>query len=266
MADLKQIAAELEKVAREAGNFIRSEVERFDISRAEVKGLNNFVSYVDKSAEEIVVKRLKNLLPDAGFKTEEGTTTQAEGQKYVWVIDPLDGTTNFMHGCPPFAVSIGLKENDEEVAGVVYEITADEMFTAWKGGGAWLNGRQIHVSSALKLSESLVATGFPYSDFSRLDRYIELFTWFLKNSHGVRRLGSAATDIAYIACGRFEAFYEYGLYPWDIAAATVILREAGGRISDFSGNEKGLTGKEVVAASNAVFLEILQIVSNFMKK
>ncbi|HLN56383.1 MAG TPA: inositol monophosphatase family protein [Bacteroidales bacterium] len=265
MADLKHITAELENIAREAGNFIRNEVSHFDMSRAEVKGLNNFVSYVDKSAEEIIVKRLKNLLPEAGFKTEEGTTKQAEGQRYVWVIDPLDGTTNFMHGCPPFAVSIGLKENDEEVAGVVYEITADEMFTGWKNGGAWLNGKQIHVSSAASLSESLVATGFPYSDFSRLDKYIELFTWFLKHSHGVRRLGSAATDIVYIACGRFEAFYEYGLYPWDIAAATIILREAGGKISDFSGNEKGLTGKEVVAASEPVFLEILKIVSNFMK-
>lgn len=266
MTDLKHITSELEKIAMEAGNFIRNEVSGFDISRAEVKGLNNFVSYVDKSAEEIIVGRLKNLLPEAGFQTEEGTTEQADGQKYVWVIDPLDGTTNFMHGCPPFAVSIGLKEHDEEVAGIVYEITADEMFTGWKNGGAWLNGKQIHVSSATSLSGSLVATGFPYSDFSRLDKYIELFTWFLKHSHGVRRLGSAATDIAYIACGRFEAFYEYGLHPWDIAAATVILREAGGRVSDFSGNEKGLTGKEIVAASEPVFLEILKIVSNFMKK
>lgn len=265
MADLRHITEEIEKTAREAGSFIRNEVTNFDISRAEVKGLNNFVSYVDKSAEEIIVNRLKNLLPEAGFKTEEGTTAQAEDQKYVWVIDPLDGTTNFMHGCPPFAVSIGLREYDEPVAGVVYEITADEMFKAWKNGGAWLNGKQIRVSSAAKLSESLVATGFPYSDFSRLGKYIELFTWFLKNSHGVRRLGSAATDIAYIACGRFEAFYEYGLYPWDIAAATIILREAGGRISDFSGNEKNLTGHEVVAASESVFFEILEIVSNFMK-
>lgn len=265
MTDLKTLTAEIEKTAREAGNFIRNEVSRFDISRAEVKGLNNFVSYVDKSAEELIVKRLKALIPDSGFSTEEGTTAQSNGQKYVWVVDPLDGTTNFMHGCPPFAVSIGLKENGEEVAGVVYEITSDEMFYAWKNGGAWLNGKQIHVSSASKLSESLVATGFPYSDFSRLDKYMELFTWFLRNSHGVRRLGSAATDIVYIACGRFEAFYEYGLHPWDIAAATVILREAGGKVSDFSGNEKGLTGSEIVAASEPVFQEILNIVNNFMK-
>lgn len=265
MTDLKSVSEELEKIAREAGSFIRNEVKKFDISKAEVKGLNNFVSYVDKSAEEIIVKRLQELLPGAGFRTEEGTAAQSSGTRYCWVVDPLDGTTNFMHGCPPYAVSIGLKEYDEEVAGVVYEIAADEMFTGWKGGGAWLNGKRIHVSDASSLSESLVATGFPYSDFSKLDKYIELFTWFLKNSHGVRRLGSAATDIVYIACGRFEAFYEYGLYPWDIAAATIILREAGGRVSDFSGNENGLTGEECVAASDTVFPEILNIVNKFMK-
>ncbi len=265
MKDLKSLASEMENIAREAGSFIRSEVTKFDISKAEVKGLNNFVSYVDKSAEELIVKHLTRLLPGSGFRTEEGTTEQSQGQKYVWVIDPLDGTTNFMHGCPPYAVSIGLKEDNEEVAGVVYEIAADEMFTAWKNGGAWLNGKPIHVSSVNKLSESLVATGFPYSDFGRLEKYISLFTWFLKNSHGVRRLGSAATDIAYIACGRFEAFYEYGLHPWDIAAATIILREAGGKVSDFSGIEKGLDGSEIVAASDAVFLEILEIVNKFMK-
>lgn len=263
MTELKSLTEELEKIAREAGNFIRNEVNRFDIRRVEVKGLNNFVSYVDKSAEEIIVKRLMNLLPDAGFETEEGTI-RSEGKRYLWVVDPLDGTTNFMHGCPPFAVSIGLKEYGEEIAGVVYEITADEMFTGRKDGGAWLNGNRIHVSSATRLSESLIATGFPYSDFSRINKYIELFTWFLKNSHGVRRLGSAATDIVYIACGRFEGFYEYGLYPWDIAAGTIILREAGGKISDFSGNEKGLTGSEIVAASEPVFLEMLKIITNFM--
>jgi myo-inositol-1(or 4)-monophosphatase len=265
MTDLKLLTSEVEKTAREAGEFIRNEVARFDISRAEVKGLNNFVSYVDKSSEELIVSRLRSLLPEAGFNTEEGTA-KSEGKKYSWVIDPLDGTTNFIHGCPPFAVSIGLREDGEDIAGVVYEITANEMFTGWKNGGAWLNGKKIQVSSIVSLKESLVATGFPYSDFSRLDNYIELFRWFLKNSHGVRRLGSAATDIVYIACGRFEAFYEYGLYPWDVSAATIILREAGGRVSDFSGNEKNLSGSEIVAASETVFGEILQVVNNFMKK
>lgn len=265
MTDLKSLTGEIEKIAREAGSFIRKEVTRFDTSKVEIKGLNNFVSYVDKSAEQIIIKRLTGLLPDAGFQAEEGTL-KTDGKRYMWVIDPLDGTTNFIHGCPPFAVSIGLKEYGEEIAGVVYEITANEMFTGWKDGGAWLNGNRIHVSPVTKLSESLIATGFPYSDFSRIDKYIELFRWFLGNSHGVRRLGSAAADIVYIACGRFEGFYEYGLYPWDIAAATIILREAGGKVSDFSGNEKNLTGSEIIAASEAVFQEMLEIINNFMQR
>jgi myo-inositol-1(or 4)-monophosphatase len=265
MKDLNQLTKQIEAVAREAGSFIRKEALSFDISRAEVKGLNNFVSYVDKGAEKIIVNKLTELLPESGFIAEEGTS-EKKGPVYNWVVDPLDGTTNFLHGLPPYAVSIALKEHDEIIAGAVYELTGDEMFTGWKDGGAWLNGNKIHVSGAGRLSESLVATGFPYTDFSRLDRYMELFSWFCQHSHGVRRLGSAATDIAYIACGRFEAFYEYGLYPWDIAAASIILKEAGGRISDFSGNEKGLTGSEIVAASDHVFLEMLGIVSNFMKK
>ncbi|HLP74513.1 MAG TPA: inositol monophosphatase family protein [Bacteroidales bacterium] len=265
MTDLKKLTSEIEAIAREAGSFISKEALSFDIGRAEVKGLNNFVSYVDKGAEKIIVNKLTALLPEAGFEAEEGTSDK-RGKIYNWVVDPLDGTTNFMHGLPPYAVSIALREHDEPVAGAVFEITRNEMFTGWKNGGAWLDGKIIHVSDAVKMSESLIATGFPYTDFSRFDGYMELFSWCCQHTHGVRRLGSAATDIAYVACGRFEGFYEYGLYPWDIAAATIILREAGGRISDFSGNEKALTGSEIIAASEAVFLEMLKIVSNFMKK
>ncbi|HLN56411.1 MAG TPA: inositol monophosphatase family protein [Bacteroidales bacterium] len=265
MTDLRKITSEIEVIAREAGDFIRKEAVNFDIGRAEVKGLNNFVSYVDKGAEEFIVKKLTALLPEAGFEAEEGTSDK-KGKTLNWVIDPLDGTTNFLHGLPPYAVSIALKENNEPVAGAIYEITGNEMFTGWKNGGAWLNDQKIHVSKAAKMSESLIATGFPYTDFSRFDSYMQLFSWCCQHTHGVRRLGSAATDIAYIACGRFEGFYEYGLYPWDIAAATVILREAGGRISDFSGNEKALTGSEIIAASGHIYLEMLGIVSNFMKK
>lgn len=262
--NLKDICSETEKIAREAGAFIRKEAVDFDISKAETKGLNNFVSYVDKGSEVLIVEKLAKLIPDAGFMTEEGTIKK-NGAKYCWVVDPLDGTTNFMHGLPPYAVSIGLMEDDEYVAGVVYEIKGDEMFTAWKDGGAWLNGRRIHVTGAAKLSDSLVATGFPYTDFTRLGKYMDCFAWFCQNSHGVRRLGSAATDIAYIACGRFEAFYEYSLHPWDIAAGIIILREAGGKVSDFSGNEKSLSGKEIIASNSAVFPEILEIVNKFMR-
>ena len=140
--DLIKICREIEKAAAEAGNFIRKEAEVFDISSAERKGLNDFVSYVDKGAEKLLVERLSALLPEAGFITEEGTSTKV-GVRYCWVIDPLDGTTNFLHGFYPYAVSIGLKDNDEVVAGVVYEIGRSESFAAWKGGGAWLNGKPV---------------------------------------------------------------------------------------------------------------------------
>lgn len=265
MADLKEITKKIEAIAREAGEFIRNEASGFDISSKEVKGINNFVSYVDKKSEELIVSRLKELIPDASFKTEEGTGESSAAARYCWVVDPLDGTTNFMHGLPPYAVSIGLMDDNEYVAGAVYEINLDEMFSAWQGGGAWLNGRQIHVSDASKLSESLVATGFPYYNFSKMDSYMECFSWFCQNTHGVRRLGSAATDIVYIACGRFEGFYEYGLHPWDIAAAIIILREAGGKVSDFSGNENSLNGEEIVACTGKIFPEMLKIVNQFMK-
>jgi myo-inositol-1(or 4)-monophosphatase len=265
MIDLKKICLETEKAARETGAFILKESKEYDASRTEVKGLNNFVSYVDKQAEKMLVERLSSVLPEAGFITEEGTITKS-GIKYCWVIDPLDGTTNFLHGLHPYAISIGLMEYDEVVAGVVYEINGNELFTAWKGGGAWLNWKPIHASKAQKLSDSLIATGLPYSDFDRLDQYMNSLNYFCRHTHGIRRLGSAAVDLAYVACGRVEVFYEYALHPWDIAAGIILIREAGGQISDFSGIEKNLTGQEIVAACNGVFSEVLEIVSKFMKK
>jgi myo-inositol-1(or 4)-monophosphatase len=265
MINLKEICQEIEYAARETGAFILKEAQEFDISRTESKGFNNFVSYVDKVAEKMLVERLSTLIPEAGFITEEGTIVKS-GLKYCWVIDPLDGTTNFLHGLHPYAISIGLMEYDEVVAGLVYEINGNEVFTAWKDGGAWLNGKHIHVSQAKKLTDSLIATGLPYTDFERLDQYMQSLTYFCKHTHGIRRLGSAAVDLAYVACGRVEVFYEYGLHPWDIAAGIILVREAGGQISDFSGVKEKLTGEEIVAANNAVYSEVLEIVSKFMKK
>jgi myo-inositol-1(or 4)-monophosphatase len=264
MINLRDITAEIEKAARETGAFILKESEGFDINRTESKGLNDFVSYVDKGSERMLVEKLSLLLPEAGFITEEGTIEKS-GLKYCWVIDPLDGTTNFLHGLHPYAISIGLMEHDEVIAGVIYEVSGNEVFSCWKNGGAWLNGMAIHVSEAKKLSDSLIATGFPYSDFDFLDPYMKCLTWFCRHTHGIRRLGSAAIDLAYVACGRFEAFYEYGLHHWDIAAGILLVREAGGRVSDFSGSEKNLKGEEIVAANNSVFSEVLEIVSKFMK-
>jgi myo-inositol-1(or 4)-monophosphatase len=264
MVNLKEITRKIETAARETGAFILKESKVFDISLTETKGLNDFVSYVDKSAEKMLVERLSVVLPEAGFVTEEGTS-EKEGIKYCWVIDPLDGTTNFLHGLHPYAISIALMEDDEAVAGVVYEVSGNEIFKAWKGGGAWLNDRAIHVSKAPKLADSLVATGFPYSDFKRLDAYMKCLTHLCKQTHGIRRLGSAAIDLAYVACGRFEVFYEYGLKPWDVAAGILLVREAGGRVTDFSGNDKNVKGEEILAANSSVYPEVLEIISKFME-
>jgi myo-inositol-1(or 4)-monophosphatase len=265
MVDLKSICREIEKAAIDTAAFIAHESKDFDISRTEKKGINDFVSYVDKGSEKMLVEKLSVLIPDAGFITEEGTSEKI-GPQYCWVIDPLDGTTNFLHGFHPYAISIALREFDEVVAGVIYEVGGKETFTAWKGGGAWLNGSPIHVSKADNLADSLIATGFPYNDFGRIESYMECFTYLCKNTHGLRRLGSAAIDLAYVACGRFEAFYEYGLKLWDIEAGMLIIREAGGRVSDFSGNESNLTGEEFIASNNAVYPEILGTIAKFMKK
>jgi myo-inositol-1(or 4)-monophosphatase len=262
--DLKNICEEIGIAAREAGSFIRREADIFDINRRESKGLNDFVSYVDKGAEKLLVDRLTGILPEAGFITEEGTSTKT-GVRYCWVIDPLDGTTNFLHGFYPYAVSIGLMDYDEVIAGVVYEVGKNETFTAWKGGGSWLNGIPVRVSDVTKLADSLIATGLPYSDFHRLHPYMESLTHLCLHSQGIRRLGSAATDLAYVACGRFEGFYEYGLHPWDIMAGIILVREAGGSVSDFSGNEKNLRGDEILASSGNVFKEFLENVSKFIK-
>jgi myo-inositol-1(or 4)-monophosphatase len=265
MIDFKKIIKEIETITAETAEFILEEATGFDISRTEKKGLNDFVSYVDKGSEKMLVEKLSAILPEAGFKTEEGTSSKT-GARYCWVIDPLDGTTNFLHGLNLYAISIGLLEDNEPVAGVIHVVGGHEVFTAWKGGGAWLNGKKIHVSDAKKLSDSLIATGLPYSDFGRLDAYMNLLSWLCRNTQGIRRMGSAAIDLAYVACGRFEVFYEYGLHPWDIAAGVIILREAGGYISDFSGVERNLNGDEIVAANKNVYPEILDIVSKFMKK
>jgi myo-inositol-1(or 4)-monophosphatase len=264
MIDYKIICRKTESAVSETGMFIKKESEKFDISRAESKGLHDFVSYVDKESEKMLVERLGNILPEAGFIAEEGTSSK-KGKEYCWVIDPLDGTTNFVHGFHPYAISVGLTKDEEPVAGVVHEVGGNETFTAWLGGGAWLNGKRIYVSSAEKVSDSLIATGLPYNNFSRLDKYMACLTYFCRVSHGIRRFGSAAVDLSYVACGKFEAFYEYDLKPWDVAAGIIILREAGGKISDFSGKENNLTGSEIVAANRFVFPEFLEIVSKFMQ-
>ena len=264
MIDFKRLCEGTCDVAKQAGDFIRNESKAFSISRVEEKGINNFVTYVDKGAEKLIVEKLHELLPEAGFITEEGTETW-KGDQYNWVIDPLDGTTNFIHGLAPHAVSIGLLENDRPVMGVIYEVTTQECFYAWKGSPAYLDGNEIRVSDRTKVQDSLIATGFPYTDYHLMRPYIACLEYLLHHSHGVRRLGSAAADLAYVACGRFEGFYEYGLNPWDVVAGIFIVQQAGGKITDFSGGDDYIFGKEIVAANAAVFKEFLEVVQKFLK-
>ena len=261
--DYRQLCELVTGIAKEAGTYIKENINQIVISNIEKKGKHNFVTKIDKGSEAMIIAKLERLLPDAGFIVEEGTT-MIKGKKYNWIVDPLDGTTNFIHGLPPYAISIALAEGNEIVLGVVYEITFNECYYAWKNNPSFLNGREIKVSKTDKVSKSLIATGFPYTNFEKIEPFMDSMRYFMKNSHGVRRLGSAATDLAYVACGRFEAFYEYGLNPWDVAAAVLIIKQAGGRICDFSGGDNWLFGKEIVASNNAVFNEFSEIIRGIM--
>ncbi len=259
---LKRILEQTQEVAKEAGAFIRKERTHFDVAKVEHKGFNDLVSYVDKEAERIIVERLSAILPEAGFITEE-ETENIQGEKYNWVIDPLDGTTNFIHGIPVFAVSIGLMEADEVVLGVVYEVNRHECFYAIKGGGAYCNDTRIHVSAAPALSASLIATGFPYYNFELIDRYLNSMKALMQKSHGLRRLGSAAVDLCYVATGRTEGFFEYNLNSYDVAAGTIIVQEAGGQVTDFSGGIDFIFGRKIVASNGRIHTEFLDLLREF---
>jgi myo-inositol-1(or 4)-monophosphatase len=259
----KEICFDAMEVVKKAAAFIRERHENRNELVFEEKGRQNFVTEVDLIAEQILVSGLSEVLPAAGFITEEGTST-LRGESFNWVIDPIDGTTNFIHGVFPFAISVGLAKEDEVVAGIIYEFGLDEYFYAWKEGGAWLNGLPIQVSKVATVGQSLIATGFPYTNFTYLEEFMHSMDHFMKHSHGLRRLGSAATDIAYVACGRFDGFYEYGLHPWDIAAGIVLVQEAGGKVSDFSGHEDPLHKETFLSSNHHIFNEFLNSVQKIM--
>jgi myo-inositol-1(or 4)-monophosphatase len=258
-----QICDAVIDISKKTAIYIQSERGKIVKDQVEVKGLNDFVTRVDKTSEKLIVDALEPLVKGAGFIAEENTKPK-HGDIYNWIIDPLDGTTNFIHGVPCYCISIALMENDKIVVGVIYELNLQECFYAWKNGGAYLNGNKIHVSNATTLKNSLLATGFPYYDYKWLDEYLSLFKYFMKNTHGVRRLGSAAADMAYVAAGRFEGFYEYSLKPWDVAAGTIIISEAGGKVSDFSGNDNFIFGQQIVCSNSLIFDEFQTIVSKYM--
>ena len=257
--DLQTVLEQTIPLTREVGQFIKQEGNNFDRSNIEKKGFNDLVSYVDKQAEEKLVKGLRQILPEAGFITEEGTA-EDKGEEYKWIIDPLDGTTNFLHALPVFAVSIGLIRGNSLVMGVVYEPNHDECFYAREGGKAYCNDTEIHVSNIPKMNESLLATGFPYAEFGKMEEYLAVLTDFMRGSHGLRRMGSAAVDLVYVACGRFEGFYEYNLNAWDVAGGAFIVQQAGGAVSDFKGGGDFIFGRELLASNKAIHEEMLGVI------
>jgi len=258
--DLATLTRQIVTIATEAGAFLIQERSRFQRDAIEYKGLNNLVSYVDKETEKQLVERLSRLLPEAGFITEEGTTGQdADPTALNWIIDPLDGTANFIHGLPVFSVSIGLAEGHTPIAGVVYDPNRMECFSAWQGGGAYCNADKISVSPATQLGESLIATGFPYYTFAQMPQYLRILESLMQQTHGLRRMGSAAIDLAYVAAGRFDAFYEYNLNSWDMAAGVLLVREAGGVVTDFTGGDAFLFRGDVVAGCG-VHSELMRVI------
>ena len=264
--DLSALTREIVAIATDAGAFLLRERSRFRRDAIEYKGLNNLVSYVDKETEKQLVERLGKLLPEAGFITEEGTTgTEADPTALNWIIDPLDGTANFIHNLPVFSVSIGLAQGKTPIAGVVYDPNRNECFSAWQGGGAYCNADRIRVSPATQLGESLIATGFPYYTFEQMPQYLRILESLMQQTHGLRRMGSAAIDLAYVAAGRFEAFYEYNLHSWDMAAGVLLVREAGGIVTDFMGGDEFLFRGDVIAGCG-VHPELIRVIQEHWTK
>src|SRR3954470_13214355 len=244
----------MERVAREAGALLK----RHFLARVaiEYKGDADLVTVADRESETLIVGRIRERFPKHDILGEEGTRSET-GAEFKWYIDPLDGTTNFAHGFPVFCVSMGLEQNGERIAGVLFDPTRNELFAAEKGGGARLNGERIHVSKIATLNESLVATGFP-SHKRHKNPNIHFYHQITLRSHGVRRAGSAAMDLAYTACGRYDAYWEFNLNPWDTAAGVLLVQEAGGTVTGFWSDPFDISSKEVAASNTLLHPELLK--------
>jgi len=251
------------KAARQAGNVILRHLDRLDTLTIGQKGTNDFVSEVDQLAEMEIIRVIQAAHPDHAILAEESGAHP--GNDYQWIIDPLDGTTNFLHGYPQFSVSIALTQKGSLEQGVVFDPLRNEMFTASRGRGAHLNNRRIRVSSTHKLRAALIGTGFPFRALGDLDPWLGTFRAMIIQTSGVRRAGSAALDLAYVACGRFDGFWESGLYSWDMAAGCLLIEEAGGMVSDFKDGQDHLTEGNIVTANPAIHPQIIDIISKYQR-
>ncbi len=248
------------KAARQAGDIINFASRDLGKLTIQNKSFNDFVSEVDQAAEKAIIDTLKEAYPDHGFLGEESGDLNKEADN-IWIIDPLDGTTNFLHGFPSYCVSIALQENGVLTQAVIYDPIKNDLFTATKGRGAFLNDTRIRVGKRHKLQDSLIATGFPFREFSYLDTYMDMLKDMIKSTTGIRRPGSAALDLAYVAAGFSDGFFELNLSAWDIAAGGLLVQEAGGIVGDFEGNESWLQTGNIVAANPKVFAQMLQVLA-----
>ncbi|MBL8319016.1 MAG: inositol monophosphatase [Burkholderiaceae bacterium] len=254
------------KAARAAGSIINRAALDLDILKISVKGPNDFVSEVDRAAEAAIIETLLAAYPGHGILAEEsGREHGAKDSEYVWIIDPLDGTTNFLHGLPIYAVSIGLAHRGVVQQAVVYDPARNDLFFASRGRGAFLNDRRLRVSKRTRLSDALVGTGFPFRRGDNFERYLQMFQSVMQHCAGVRRPGAAALDLCYVAAGWYDGFFETGLSAWDVAAGSLIVTEAGGLIGNFTGEADFLHQREVVAGNPKVYGQLVQLLAPFTK-
>lgn len=258
MFNAEEILNATKDAVADAAYYIKSEVGKVSDNDIEEKELNSLVSYVDKTAEEMLVESLGTILPEAGFITEE-ETEDIKDKKLTWIIDPLDGTTNYLNQIPHFSVSVALRYEDEVVMGLVHEVMGDEQFYAAKGQGSFMNGRPIKVSGKSGLDQVLIATGFPYTNQYNVDASIDRLKSFLMKSRGMRRMGSAALDLSYVAIGRLGVYYEGSLNAWDLAAGALIVEEAGGKVSDYKGGRDFLESGEIIASAPQFYDQVMDI-------
>lgn len=247
------------KAARRAGALILRYADRLDTLTIDTKGRSDFVSEVDREAEAEILEVIRRFYPDHAILAEESGTV--DGNDYLWIIDPLDGTTNYLHGYPQFAVSIALMHKGRLEQAVIFDPLRDELFCAGRGGGAQLNDRRIRVSKLKKFDTALLGTGFPYTNFEHLECWIDIFRELAPRASGVRRAGSAALDLAHVAAGRLDAFWEIGLNPWDIAAGALLIEEAGGLVSDFAGGQNYLKSGNIAAGNAKLHDEMLRLMA-----
>lgn len=264
MMKLEALNKEVNDLILQVGEYISSQKEYVTKADIDTKGIHDFVTFVDQRSEQLLIQELSKILPGSGFLAEEQTVKNEE-KEYTWIIDPLDGTTNFIHRIPAYSISIALAKNNKVIMGNVLDVEAGECYYAWEDGPAFLNGQRIQVSKTQKIDDSLLATGFPYSDFEKLEPYLEVLKYLMQNSRGIRRFGSAAIDLCWVASGRFDGFWEYSLKPWDVAAGSFIAEQAGGKCSDFSGADNFIYGREIVCGNPAVFNELLMLSKKYFQ-